>query len=213
VRVTSPSDRAPVSKDHTAAEDLAGGVLRISKRLSIPPADLLAQLEHVADSLPAGAEDPASSLSVWDEKVLCEAGSLGYKMPPLAERASTLTTVRTAQLMTGALPAVDAAKRLKVTPGRIRQRIAGRTLLAIQTPTGWRLPRFQFTATGVLPGLGDVLGALPDDVHPLVVARFLTSPHPDLLLDGEPASPAQWLDSGGDTAQVVMLTADSHQLQ
>lgn len=199
--------------DQAARHTLTSGMLRVSQRLHVTPDRLLAQLEQVAESLPAGADVPASSLSVWEENVLREAGSLGHDLPPLAGRASTLTAVRTAQLMTDALSAAEAATQMHVTPGRVRQRITAGTLFAVQTPAGWRLPRFQFTDTGVLAGLDRVLAVLPADVQPLVVARFFTAPSPDLLIDGEPTGVSQWLAAGGDIGSVLALAADLHRLQ
>ena len=191
---------------------LLDGVARIGARLQLSPEELLIQLELLAESLPAGADVPASSLPASEEAVLREAGSLRYDMPPLADRASTRTAVRAAQLITDALSAAEAARWLAVTPGRIRQRISARTLFALPTADGWRLPRFQFTDTGVLPGLDHILAVLPADVHPLTLAGFLTGPSPDLLLGDEPVSPALWLSAGGEVAPVVELASHLHRL-
>ena len=195
-----------------AALDLASRVDRISHRLHLDPGALIAQLEQLADTVPAGAGDPAASLSIHDEKVLREAGSLGFDLPPVAERASTASAVRTAWLLADALPVSEAAQLLHVTPGRVRQRITARTLLAVNTDGGWRLPAFQFTDAGVLRGLERVLPKLPEGVHPLVVARFLTTPTAELLLDDQPASPAEWLSGGGDIDVVGRLAADLHRI-
>ncbi|HKN54759.1 MAG TPA: DNA-binding protein, partial [Amycolatopsis sp.] len=61
--------------------------------------------------------------------------------------------------------------------------------------------------TGVLPGLEVVLRALPDDQPALVVAAFMSTPQPDLLINDQPATPRQWLLSGGDPEHVARLIA------
>ncbi len=191
---------------------LLGWMARIGERLHLPPDELLTALELLADSLPAGSEAPASSLPAAQEELLREAGSLRYGMPPLAERASTRTAVRTAQLLSDALSVTEAAQRLAVTPGRVRQRISARTLYAVPNAGGWRLPRFQLTDTGVLPGLDRILAVLPADAHPLAVVYFLTTPSTDLMLGDEPVSPAQWLSGGGEVEPIAKLAADLHRL-
>jgi hypothetical protein len=55
-----------------------------------------------------------------------------------------------------------------------------------------------------------VLPALPADVHPVVVHRFLTTPNADLDVDGAPTAPLTWLASGGDVDAVVQLAVDLH---
>ena len=47
-----------------------------------------------------------------------------------------------------------------------------------------------------------VLPAIPTDMHPLAVARLLTTAQPDLVVDGQPVSPLQWLRDGGDVRVV-----------
>ncbi|AEV73322.1 hypothetical protein MycrhN_2741 [Mycolicibacterium rhodesiae NBB3] len=56
------------------------------------------------------------------------------------------------------------------------------------------------------PGLDRLLESLPTDWHPVSIAGFLRTPHPDIAIDGRPATPLEWLEySGGDTAPVLKL--------
>lgn len=184
----------------------------VSQRLHMPTADAVRLLEQIAMAAPAGAQEPTSTLTVDQERVLRAAGSLREAMPPLEDRTSTMTAVEGAQMIADAISVKDVARLLKVSEGRVRQRIAARTLLALEAPGGWRLPGFQFTDTGALRGLDRVLPAFPRDVHPLVVATFLRRPHPDLALDGQSLSPRDWLTDGGDIEVVMRLAAASHDL-
>ncbi len=54
-------------------------------------------------------------------------------------------------------------------------------------------------------GLDRVFAALPHDLHPVAVAGFLRTPHPDLTLGGRPVTPLEWLRSGGDLTPVLRL--------
>jgi hypothetical protein len=185
----------------------------LAERLHVSSNEVLTALEMLAASTPAGAEAPPSTLTDDEERALRAAGSLREGMPPLAERASLLTTVQQVALVTDALSVKQAAFALGVSEGRIRQRLAARTLFGVQAAQGWRLPRFQFTENGqLLRGLERVLPALPTDVHPVVVTSFLDRPHEDLLVDGVATSPAAWLDGGGPVDAVVALAGDLHDL-
>lgn len=192
-----------------AATRLSG----VAERLHVSSEDTLTALEMLASSTPAGAEGPASTLTLDEERALREAGSLREELPPLAQRASLGTAMQRLVLVTDALSVKQAAATLEVSEGRIRQRLAARTLFGVQAAQGWRLPRFQFTQDGqLLRGLDRVLPALPADVHPVVVTSFLARPHEDLLVGAEPTSPAAWLEGGGDIDAVVTLAASLHDL-
>jgi excisionase family DNA binding protein len=99
----------------------------------------------------------------------------------------------------------EVAKVIGVDTSRVRHRLAAGRLSGWKDRGGWRLPAWQFTKAGVLPGLEVVLGSVPDDQPPLVVAAFIATPQPDLLLDGEPATPRQWLLATGDPNPVAKL--------
>ncbi len=68
-------------------------------------------------------------------------------------------------------------------------------------------PQWQFNDTGdkSIPSLEDVLGALPDDLHPQAVAGFFLTPQPDLVLNGMHVSAKSWLEAGGSKKVVVDL--------
>ncbi|HEY0453475.1 DNA-binding protein [Actinophytocola sp.] len=106
-----------------------------------------------------------------------------------------------------ALTVAGAAERINVDSSRIRHRLAAGKLTGWKDGGEWRLPVWQFTNDGVLPGLEPVLESVPDDQPPLMVAGFLTTPQEDLPLGGHPATPRDWLLAGGDPARVARLVA------
>jgi serine/threonine protein kinase len=183
-----------------------------SDRARLPVEEMLAAIETWSDDQPAGAISPTMSLTDAEEEELRAAGSLRRELPPLKERASWRSLVQRVNLASTGLTVGGAAERLGVSEGRIRQRLSARTLFGIKSSSGWRLPSFQFDEHGEVRGLGRVLPALPPDVDPLVVVRFLTGAHVDLELDGEQASPIEWLSAGGEIETVVALASDLHRL-
>ena len=110
-----------------------------------------------------------------------------------------------AALVASALPLSEAATKLGVTDGRLRQRISERTLVGVKGPDGraLRIPLFQLTYEGELPGLRPILKAIRPDLRPVHVAAFFTTPQSDLEgPGGEPMTPVAWLMSGHDPEPV-----------
>ena len=113
-------------------------------------------------------------------------------------------------LLEESFSAAEAAKLLHVDVSRVRQRLRERSLFGIEYEGSWRLPRFQFERRLVIPGLAQVLKALPPDLFPLDVVDWFVLPDSDLQLDADtaPLSPREWLLSGRPVEAVVRLARD-----
>lgn len=185
---------------------------RTADALDLDTDDALGALEQVAAETPTGAGDPASTLTADQERVLRAAGSLRAPLPPLAHRGSLATATAEATLLADALTVREAAAELGVSDSRVRQRLAARTLLGVQTGAGWRLPRAVVTASAGANGLDRVLPAFPPDAHPVAVLALLEHPHVDLRLADQPVSPLTWLEGGGDADTVAGLVRDAYRL-
>lgn len=121
-----------------------------------------------------------------------------------------LGVIAYATLIQTGLTALQAAKRLDVSDARIRQRIQDRTLLALREGGYWKLPVFQFTESGELPGWSVVAPRFPLDVSPVAVERWLLLPHADLVSgkDEAPMSPRAWLLEGRPPQTVAALAEE-----
>ena len=98
-----------------------------------------------------------------------------------------------------------AAARLRVDTGRIRQRLADRSLYGFKDGHTWLLPAFQFGSKALVPGVGVVVRRLPPEIGVLSAARWFSSPNPDLCTrddDERPLTPLQWL-LGGDPPEAA----------
>jgi hypothetical protein len=150
--------------------------------------------------------DPAASLT-GDEVAALTA--VGADPAPRRRREAdprAATAADYAALLADALPVAAAADRLGIDGSRVRHRLAQRRLIGIRQSRGWLLPAYQFGAGGgLLPGLDRVAAGLPDGVHPVVLARFFTTPQPELVVARRSVSPRQWLQGGGDPERVVGL--------
>ncbi|GHF04684.1 hypothetical protein GCM10011600_01430 [Pseudolysinimonas yzui] len=118
------------------------------------------------------------------------------------------TAARIALLMAESLTTADCAAQLRVSPGRVRQRISAKTLYAFDDGGEWRIPIWQFVGRSQVVGLEKVAQSIPTDVHPLAVQNFMARPSVDLLVDGVSLSPLEWLASGGSPEKVAELVRE-----
>ncbi len=152
--------------------------------------------------------DPGQQLSATEAEVL-ERGGFSLKPARRAEaRPLSKTVAAYVAMMDDALSVSEAAKRLRVDPSRIRQLLSNGSLYGLKVKGEWRLPRFQFTTRGLVPGVEQVLRALPDDLHPVEVLTWLGSPDPDLEVGERSVSPLEWLRSGGDPERARAVARD-----
>lgn len=156
--------------------------------------------------------DPRREFNPGEQAVLAEGG---FDLSPRRADEPDVglrTAEHYAALLATALTVPQAAKRLGLDGSRIRQRLLKRELYGIRQRRGWLIPLVQFDAHGLVPGLERVLPRLDPHLHPLSVVGWLTQPHPDLFLPGDPeetpVSPREWLLSGGDPLVVADLASD-----
>ena len=161
------------------------------------------QLTSALDTLPPIRPD-AASLSD-DEAALYDAADFAENEQAYA-RVTLEAAGHTARLLSTAYSANEVADLLGVSDSRVRQRRGDRTLWAIEDAGGWVFPALQFENVDgrrrQIRHLDQVLPAIPADIHPLAVARLLTTAQPDLVVDGRPMSLLQWLRDGGDVPAV-----------
>ena len=121
-------------------------------------------------------------------------------------QALAATTASVTELVARARTVDGAAALAGVHPSRVRHWIGDGTVHAMKIGGRNLLPSWQFGADGrPVAHLGEVLAALPSDLHPLSLAGFFTAPVPELEIDDRGLSPLEWLASGGDPVTVVAL--------
>lgn len=154
----------------------------------------------------AGADQPATLLTTDEAAALTAVKADLSPRRPRETDPRTAAAASYAALLADSLPVAAAARQLGIDASRVRHRLARHQLIGIRRSTGWLLPAYQFGSDGrPLPGLERVAAAFAPGTHPVVVARFFASQQPELRLGDRPATPRQWLESGGDPATVVGL--------
>ncbi|WP_158891240.1 DNA-binding protein [Amycolatopsis anabasis] len=175
--------------------------------LRVDATEFLTLVEDAARKLSPPNPDPSHYFSPDQRAALAD---VGLDLTPRVESepdSRARTVAAHAVLADSALTVADAARTLGVDPSRIRHKLSESRLTGWKDQGGWRLPVWQFTGSGVLPGLEVVLSAVPADQPALVVAAFMSTPQPDLVINGKPATPRQWLLAGGDPEIVAGLAA------
>jgi hypothetical protein len=170
---------------------------QLADEVGMEPGDLLAALE--------------SSLLV-DGLTVAEAGAFadaGIDLSGPADDPSGVGAVVTGlaadhTLVSEGLTVEQAASELGVTAARVRQRIGRGDLITIRRTDGHVLPRWQFAQGRLVPELA-VACAPGSGLHPLELARFMTRPSIDLVIDDESVSPRDWLLLGGEPSVVAEL--------
>lgn len=151
--------------------------------------------------------DPSHALGTGEQDALAAVGML-----PDARTAADAEAARHEALnvffhvFQSAWSTAEAARRLGKDPSRIRQRVREGSLLAVVANGETRLPELQFHRGVEIPGLAQVLRALPKGIDALEVLSWLAAPTPELAGEhGEPCSPRAFLLRHGDTAPVVAI--------
>ncbi|WP_051442082.1 hypothetical protein, partial [Arthrobacter sp. H14] len=153
--------------------------------------------DHLASALkdrtvrtPEAVRLPEQEQAVWDEHA-------GVPAPTAEEIAASSAGSAAARILveSASLTASGMAERTGLSASTIRHYRADRKIYSYTRGSTVLFPDWQLTNSGgLLPSLGVVLQALPDDLHPQTVAGLFLTPQQDLELDGRPVSPKEWLE-------------------
>ncbi|PRZ42521.1 hypothetical protein CLV47_105143 [Antricoccus suffuscus] len=179
-------------------------VLRL-RDADITESELAEALDRVLGATTAvGRIRTAPTLSAGEQSILDAHGGIVPASDEAIRSGEHDVIARLALVDARTLTTEQVAKRLKTDPSRVRHRLRARSLYALpSTGRTRRFPIWQFTDGGVVPGLREVLAALPEDMHPFEVEDFFSSRSSELVLNGEELSPLLWLHANGDPARVV----------
>lgn len=92
---------------------------------------------------------------------------------------------------------------LNLERNAVRRAATGGALYSFASGSGDSLwfPTWQFTASGLLPGLPEIVQALPRSYHPISVHDLMTEPNEAL----QGRSPVQWLSDAHALAAVMAI--------
>lgn len=148
-----------------------------------------------------------SALSA-DELAFLQAHSGATPNPQALAEARIANAVNEENELSDALTVREVADLLGVSPSRVRHWLADGSLYAYKSQgrgTERKLPRWQFHHGDVIPHLGEVLNALPDNDAPLGVKAFFLNARVEHPTSEENYSVRDWLLGGQDPAEAIAL--------
>lgn len=166
-------------------------------------------LVRALDALLPRRAEPSASLSEQESEYLERFSGL---VAASEEQKAELDARRVAALTAEVAQSLDrlaVASLLGISPSRVSHRQAEGALYAFSAGPGRTLyPNWQFAGGTVLPHLPEVVSNLRPGTPAAVVRRFMTTPDPDLVVEGAALSPRDWLLAGGEAAAVTDLAAE-----
>ncbi|WP_017348626.1 helix-turn-helix domain-containing protein [Pantoea sp. A4] len=108
------------------------------------------------------------------------------------------------QEMGGTLKVNDVADILGITRQGVNARVKKNKLLAFKQNGDFLYPRFQFTDSGMLPGLEKVMDAFKPGIHPVMILNLLKAPV-DVNDDGIRRSPIEILQQDANEDEMAVL--------
>jgi hypothetical protein len=166
-------------------------------------AALLEVVADTAESHLARGALPAAERRLWEQ-----AGARFDDTKAVARVHARAAGAYAAMLEHSEAGDTAVASRLNVDRSRISQRLAERSLYAVEHGDERYFPAWQFDGNKIVRGLKRVLAALDKTLHPLTVDHWFTTPNVELLADGAPMPPAEWLRTGGDVDLLVALAGE-----
>lgn len=136
--------------------------------IPVDGASLIAALTEICSTHRAEPSADGAELTGAEAAVL--AGHSGVELDEAAPgRVRSRAAAMTVAMYADALTTAQVATRLKLSTSWVRRLARDRHLYTLPRDrrSGLRFPRWQFDEDGRIPGMADVLGALPLDVHPL----------------------------------------------
>jgi hypothetical protein len=174
-------------------------------------ASWLASAEAAVAELPAPPSAAPPQLTSAEASMLDDAGFTEESSD--AAGALERSAIELELFLRGSMSLEQAATALRVTTGRLRQRLSpeARTLYGVKVGGRWRIPRFQFAGKRALVrDIDQVLPHIRPEAHPLAVKTWFSSPHQDLVVgdDENAVTPLAWLSAGLPAAAVARLAEE-----
>jgi hypothetical protein len=152
-------------------------------------------------------------LSAAEDAVLRRGGATDEELrlgPTLLAIARRGTEEKYSALVKDSLSVEQAARRLRLSSGRIRQLLLAGQVYGFKQDGDWRIPAFQFQGNKLVPGIGKVMAKVPRSLSLVALYNWLTTSNPDLRSEAEGDegfTPLEWLRSGCSPEAAALLAS------
>ena len=170
---------------------------------AVAPERLNAALKAAIDELEVALYGPSrTELTDVETAMLEDAGVDVDERPddtdPMLDYATEFAAIRTTSLTPTAL-----ARRLGITPVRVRQMIREEALYAMRIGRRLFVPVYQLAGQTLVPNIAPVNQAIAG-LDPVSAQRWFTTADPDL----QDMTPLQWLKAGREVNAVLQVLPD-----
>ena len=176
--------------------------------LDVAPIDLNEALRVILDNMEPTIYGHVRDIPAKEQAIL---KASGFVLESIAKSdALADTAVKYAAIVKRSLSSKAASERLRLSPSRVRQMIAERSLYSFLIGRDRYIPDFQFERDRLVANIEPVNKSLRPDLHPVEAYNWYHLPHVDLFLNDDidqTTSPLDWLKSGQNVEQVIFLAA------
>ena len=181
--------------------DLSSDEVALMGRLGIAEARireiLAAEVDSTSEPKSEAPSPHPSGLSATEREILRRGGARGLDEPPAVHRRRQRENLEA--LIQTAHDTATVASRLRLSQASVVNQAhqAPPQLSAFELSSGaLHFPAWQFTETGTIPHLSDLLTVAGATLPQLVLTRFMVTPHLDLDVGNGRLSPRDWLVRG-----------------
>lgn len=176
-----------------------------TRRPSFSEEQLTAALNARTSRAPGAVELSSHDREFWDKH-----SGIAQPTDDQVARASASNAAARMVMDSTSLSGPELAERLGLNPSTVRHYRAERKVYSYTRGSTVLYPAWQLAHDGrnLIPSLGTILQALPENLHPQSVAGLFQTPQADLILDGEAVAPKEWLERDGSPEPVIALADD-----
>lgn len=175
---------------------------------AVAPEALNEALKTAIRELEVGLYGPSRSELTDGEVAMLERAGVDLDDDPSARDPMMEYATEFAAILATSMTPTELAKRLELSPVRIRQMIRDHSIFAIRVEGRWHVPIYQIEKGVLVPNVAKVNQAL-SGLDPVSVQRWFTSLDPGLEdANGELMTPLAWLKSGRDVGVILPLVPE-----
>jgi hypothetical protein len=170
--------------------------------------DIMSELDTALAAIPGAGAAPlsATELTFLREHAGSGVAAVLDDWTADSERQARARTAlqQLSDAVAGSVSIKEAAAILGIDRSRVSRRLSRNALWAFDLNANRRIPRWQFLNSDLLPGLAEIVPAIPRSANPAAIDAFMHTPQPDF---GN-RTPIEHLAAGGDPTVVAAFLED-----
>jgi hypothetical protein len=170
--------------------------------------DVMSELDTALAAIPGAGAAPlsATELTFLREHAGSGVAAVLDDWSADSERQARARTAlqQLSDAVAGSVSIKEAATILGIDRSRVSRRLSRNALWAFDLNANRRIPRWQFLNSELLPGLAEIVPAIPRSANPAAIDAFMHTPQPEF---GH-RTPIEHLAAGGDPTVVAAFLED-----